>query len=285
MSKPEKPNRNSFISAMIVTLCLLIGLSLLLYPTVADYIHSLDYRKEITDYRREMQELDDGARQEMLEAARAWNAELTARSSHMGLLNEAQRERYHALVDPSGNGMMGYVEIEKIGVYLPVYHGTEESALHSGIGHLEGSSLPVGGGGTHTLLSGHSGLPSSKLFSNIDQLEAGDTFTLHVLGEILTYQVESSTVVLPEEAEKQELNPERDQCTLMTCTPYGVNTHRLLVRGIRIETPAPERPGAEAEEPPIPAPMPTVLWITIVGLPVAALAGIVLMVRRRGRRE
>lgn len=285
MSKPKKPKRNSFISAVIVTLCLLIGLSLLLYPTVADYIHSLDYRKEIKDYRREMQELDDGARQEMLEAARAWNAELTARSSQMGLLNEAQRERYHALVDPSGNGMMGYVEIEKIGVYLPIYHGTEESALHSGIGHLEGSSLPVGGGGTHTLLSGHSGLPSSKLFSNIDQLEAGDTFTLHVLGEVLTYQVESSTVVLPEEAEKQEFDPERDSCTLMTCTPYGVNTHRLLVRGVRIETPASERPGAEAEEPPIPAPMPTVLWITIVGLPVAAAAGIVLIVRRRGRRK
>ncbi len=231
-----KRKKRGFVSAALVTLALLSGLFLLLYPTISDYLHSLAYRKEIENYREDLLDLDDAARRRMLEDARQWNAALLEKSVYMGALDENERERYFSLLDPFGTGMMGYIEIEKIQVSLPVYHGTDENVLHSGIGHLEGSSLPVGGTGTHTFLSGHSGLPSARLFSRIDRLEAGDTFTLHILGEALTYRIESSVVVLPEDAEAQEIDPGQDICTLMTCTPYGVNTHRLLVRGVRIKT-------------------------------------------------
>ena len=155
--------------------------------------------------------------------------------------------------------------------------------MQAGIGHIAGSSLPVGGTGTHTILSGHTGLPSSKLFSDIDQLDIGDTFELHILGEILTYQVESTVVVLPEEAEKQEIDSEKDLCTLMTCTPYGVNSHRLLVRGVRIETPPSEQPDANVIED-IPVSLPPVLWAVIIGLP-ALLAVIIAIAVLRKRRK
>ena len=188
---------HTLVSAVIVTLVLLVGLSLLLYPTVADYINSLDYKKEIENYQREVQQLDDTTRSEMLAAARAYNADLLARSGQIGELTDEQRAEYESLLNPSGSGMMGYIEIKSLGIYLPVYHGTAESVLQAGVGHIEGSSLPVGGTGTHVMLSGHTGLPSSKLFSNIDRLKVGDTFELHVLGAVLTYEVESTVVLLP----------------------------------------------------------------------------------------
>lgn len=282
-----KPVRKSHtgLSAILVTLVLLVGLSLLLYPTVADYLNSLNYRKDIADYQQNLQQLDDSERQAILEAAHAWNGELLDANSRIGELDADRRQRYAALLDPLGTGMMGYIEIEKAGIYLPVYHGTEESVLQAGVGHIEGSSLPVGGVGTHAILSGHTGLPSSKLFSNIDQLEVGDTFFLHILGEVLTYQVESTVVVLPEEAEKQTFDPERDLCTLMTCTPYGVNSHRLLVKGVRIETPEAERPDPAKPVEEIPAPMPPVLWAAAIGLPVLLVAVIVLVLVVRKRRR
>lgn len=272
---------HNLVSAVIVTLVLLVGLSLLLYPTVADYINSLDYKKEIENYQREVQQLDDTTRSEMLAAARAYNAALLARSGTIGQLSAEQREEYEALLDPAGNGMMGYIEIQSLGIYLPIYHGTAEDVLQSGIGHIEGSSLPVGGEGTHAILSGHTGLPSTKLFSNIDELEVGDTFALHLLGEVLTYEVESTVVLLPADAEKQAIDPRRDLCTLMTCTPYGVNSHRLLVRGKRIETPAADRPSqSEPTVEEIPAPLPPLLWGVLIALPVLLLIAAFLFVRR-----
>ncbi len=286
MKQTEKEqNSHSLVSAILVTLALLIGLSLLLYPTVADYINSLDYKKIIEDYQREVLKLDDTARQEMLTAAHEYNSELLERSTRIGGLNTEQRAAYESLLDPSGSGMMGYIEVEKIEIYLPVYHGTDESVLQSGIGHIEGSSLPVGGMGTHAILSGHTGLPSSKLFSNIDRLKEGDIFELHILGEVLTYQVESMVVLLPEEAEKQEIVPQRDLCTLMTCTPYGINSHRLLVTGVRIET-APEQQSNVKNQPieTIPAPIPPVLWVAIIGLSAFLVAVIVVVVRKKRRK-
>lgn len=283
-----KPARkpHTVLSAVIVTLVLLVGLSLLLYPTVADYLNSLNYRKDIEDYQQNLQQLDDSERQAILEAAHVWNDELLDANSRIGELDADRRQRYAALLDPFGTGMMGYIEVEKAGIYLPVYHGTAESVLQAGVGHIEGSSLPVGGVGTHAILSGHTGLPSSKLFSNIDQLEVGDTFFLHILGEVLTYQVESTVVVLPEEAEKQSFESERDLCTLMTCTPYGVNSHRLLVKGVRIETPEAERPDPAKPVKEIPAPMPPTLWAAVIGLPVLLVAVIVLaLVARKKRRK
>lgn len=287
MKQESKTKKNhNLVSAILVTLVLLIGLSLLLYPTVADYINSLDYKKDIEDYQQEVLKLDDTARQEMLTAAHEYNTKLLEHSTRIGELNAEQRAAYESLLDPSGTGMMGYVEIKKVGIYLPVYHGTDESVLQAGIGHIEGSSLPVGGVGTHAILSGHTGLPSSKLFSNIDQLKKGDTFELHILGEVLTYQVESTVVVLPEEAEKQEIDPQRDLCTLMTCTPYGINSHRLLVTGARIETPPEQLPdGTEQPIETIPAPMPPILWVVIIGLPVLLILVIVIIVRKKRRNR
>ncbi len=283
-AKPAR-KRHTALSALLVTLVLLIGLSLLLYPTVADYLNSLNYRRDIEDFRQNLQQLDDSERQALLDAAREWNDELLDAGSRIGELNAERRQRYSALLDPFGSGMMGYIEIEKAGIYLPIYHGTEESVLQAGVGHIEGSSLPVGGTGTHTILSGHTGLPSSKLFSNIDQLEVGDTFLLHILGEVLTYRVESTVVVLPEEAEKQEFDPQRDLCTLMTCTPYGINSHRLLVRGVRIETPVAEQPDPEKPVEPIPAPVPPVLWAAAIGLPSLLVVIVLVLVVRKRRRK
>lgn len=280
-----KTKNHSLISAIIVTLVLLTGLSLLLYPTVADYINSLDYKKDIEAYRRDLMQLDDSERQTMLDAAREYNAALVARTNRIGELDAEQRSEYEKLLDPSGTGMMGYIEIDKADIYLPVYHGTEESVLQAGIGHIEGSSLPVGGTGTHAILSGHTGLPSSKLFSNIDRLDAGDTFELHILGEVLTYQVESTVVVLPEEAEKQEIDPQKDLCTLMTCTPYGINSHRLLVRGVRIETPPEEQSDADEAAGKIPAPLRIVMWASAIGLPVLLAAGVAAAIRRKRRNQ
>ena len=272
---------HTLVSAVIVTLVLLVGLSLLLYPTVADYINSLDYKKEIENYQREVQQLDDTTRSEMLAAARAYNADLLARSGQIGELTDEQRAEYESLLNPSGSGMMGYIEIKSLGIYLPVYHGTAESVLQAGVGHIEGSSLPVGGTGTHVMLSGHTGLPSSKLFSNIDELEVGDTFALHLLGEVLTYEVESTVVLLPADAEKQAIDPRRDLCTLMTCTPYGVNSHRLFVRGKRIEPPETDRPSqSEPTVEEIPAPLPPLLWGVLIALPVLLLIAAFLFVRR-----
>ncbi len=282
--KKSQQKNHSLISAVIVTLVLLIGLSLLLYPTVADYINSLDYKKDIENYQQEVQRLGDTARQEMLAAAHEYNAALLERSARIGELNAQQRAEYEALLDPSGDGMMGYIEIKSAGIYLPVYHGVDESVLQAGVGHIEGSSLPVGGVGTHAILSGHTGLPSSKLFSNIDRLKKGDTFELHILGEILTYRVESAVVMLPEQAEKQQIDPQRDICTLMTCTPYGVNSHRLLVTGARIETPPERLPDTAEQVETIPAPIPPVLWVVIIGLPVL-LAVIIAVVVRKKRRN
>ena len=283
--KRTKHKSHSFVSAIIVTLVLLTGLSLLLYPTAADYINSLNYRRDIENYQRELFELDDSERLAMLKAAQAYNTALLERSARIGEPDAEQRRAYESLLNPFGTGMMGYIEIEKAGIYLPIYHGTEESVLQAGIGHIEGSSLPVGGTGTHAILSGHTGLPSSKLFSNIDQLKKGDTFELHILGEVLTYQVESTTVLLPEEAEKQEIDTKRDLCTLMTYTPYGINSHRLLVRGVRIETPPERLEDANKTIEKIPAFLQPVMWAIIIGLIVLLAVVITAVVRKRRRNR
>ena len=286
MNKTGKRTKkdHSLISAIVVTFVLLLGLSLLLYPTAADYVNSLDYKRDIEGYQRVVKELDDSEREKMLADASDFNERLLKSSLNISALGDERRKEYNELLNPSGSGIMGYVEIEKANIYLPIYHGTEESVLQAGVGHIEGSSLPVGGTGTHTILSGHTGLPSSKLFSNIDKLEIGDTFEIHILGEILTYRVESVTVVLPSEAEKQKLDPNKDICTLMTCTPYGVNSHRLLVTGARIETPVSRYPENETEEK-IPAPIPPVLWITGIVLTVIIIAVTAFAVRKKRSRK
>ncbi len=227
------------ITAVILTLIALIGLSLLLYPTVADFINVYHNKRVIGNYQKQVQKLDKNTYDDIIKSIREYNADLAANSPYIAELTDSRRKVYESLLDITGTGVMGYIEIDKpsVNISLAIYHGTNEGVLHTGAGHLEGSSLPIDGESVHTVLSAHSGLPSAKLFTNIDQLEVGDTFELHVLNETLTYEVEDIQILLPEELEKMRIEEGRNLCTLMTCTPYGVNTHRLLVIGHRIETP------------------------------------------------
>ena len=229
-----KKNRSN----IFLVLLLLIGLSLILYPSVSDYWNSFHQSRAIASYAEAVADIDNEKYEALWQSAVAYNEQL----SELGVQwepTEEQLEAYRRELDVTGTGIMGYIEIQKINCFLPVYHSTEESVLQIAIGHIEGSSLPVGGPGTHCILSGHRGLPSARLFTDIDQLAEGDTFVLRTLDETLTYQVDQIRIVLPYELDDLKIEPGKDLCTLVTCTPYGVNTHRLLVRGHRVEN-APE---------------------------------------------
>ena len=228
---------NSLITILLV-LIFFLGLSLLLYPTVSDYWNSRHQTRAIATYAEKVTNLDTDTYDQVWQDARTYNESLLTRSNTY-LLSEEQKAEYQRLLDVSGLGIMGYVEIPEIDVSLPIYHGTEESVLQIAVGHLEWSSLPVGGESTHCILSGHRGLPSAKLFTNLDKLQVGDEFLLQVLDETLTYEVDQILIVEPHETDALRITEGEDYCTLVTCTPYGINTHRLLVRGHRIEN-APE---------------------------------------------
>ena len=222
-------------STILLVIILFIGLSLLLYPTFADWWNSMHQSRAIASYAEEVAQIDDDQYDEIWNAAWEYNRTLQEQGNNF-LLSDAQKAEYLRLLDVGGSGIMGYIEIPSIKCSLPIYHGTDEAVLQVAIGHLEWTSLPVGGEGSHCVVSGHRGLPSAKLFTNLDQLIVGDTFTLRVLDEILTYEVDQIRVVLPDETEELYIQPGQDYCTLVTCTPYGINSHRLLVRGHRIET-------------------------------------------------
>lgn len=229
-----KKSRKSNFTNIFLMLILLTGLSLLLYPSVSDYWNSFHQSRAITSYAENVANLDTEAYDEMLNAARDYNEALTKRENEYALTDEQKRE-YNQLLDISETGIMGYLEIPTINCTLPIYHGTEESVLQIAIGHLEWTSLPVGGEGSHCVISGHRGLPSAKLFTDLDELSEGDVFMLRVLDEVLTYEVDLISIVLPSQTEGLHIEEGEDFCTLITCTPYGVNSHRLLVRGHRIE--------------------------------------------------
>ena len=222
------------LSTIVLVLLLLIGLSLLLYPTVSDYWNSFHQTRAIATYAENVAALDNASYDAIWDAARQYNRNLCSRSNSF-LLSEEQKAEYESLLDISGQGVMGYIEIPEIDVSLPIYHGTEDPVLQVAVGHLEWTSLPVGGESTHCVLSGHRGLPSAKLFTDLDKLREGDTFLLRVLDEILTYEVDQILIVEPQDTAALEIAEGEDYCTLVTCTPYGINTHRLLVRGHRID--------------------------------------------------
>ena len=222
------------LSTIVLLFILFIGLSLLLYPTASDYWNSFHQTRAIATYAENVAKLDNAQYDELWVKARAYNEALRFRSNPY-YLSEEQKAQYESLLDVSGLGIMGYIEIPEIDVSLPIYHGTEESVLQIAVGHLEWSSLPVGGESTHCVLSGHRGLPSAKLFSNLDKLQEGDIFLLRILDEVLTYEVDQILIVEPQEVGALQIVEGQDYCTLVTCTPYGINTHRLLVRGHRIE--------------------------------------------------
>ena len=222
------------LTTILLILALFAGLSLLLYPTVSDYWNSLHASQAVADYAENVRNLEAEKYEQVLQDAKSSNQMLPYEQTTFAL-SEEEKEAYDALLDISGTGVMGYIEIPTVNISLPVYHGTEDAVLQIAVGHLEWSSLPVGGESTHCVLSGHRGLPSAKLFTNLDKLVAGDKFIMRVLDEVLTYEVDQILIVEPTDVSTLIIEAGKDLCTLVTCTPYGINSHRLLVRGHRIE--------------------------------------------------
>ncbi len=219
---------------LILSVLLFMGaVSITAYPMIANYINDKYQSKIRTEYAQELEALEDSEIREARQAAIAYNESLLPIRYDREAVHAAA-EDYDGLLNLHGSGLMGYVEIPKIDVNLPIYHGTSEEVLQKGVGHLLGSSLPIGGEGFHSVLTGHSGLAGAKLFSDLDQLAPGDIFFLHILGETLAYEVAENNTVLPYETELLLAVPGEDLCTLVTCTPFGVNSHRLLVRGSRV---------------------------------------------------
>lgn len=228
--------KKKILGILIPVLIFLTGLGVLLYPVFSDLWNQHRQNRLMTDYTNTVTDMEDTERNALWNAAVRYNQGLQAapQDAFTGA-DPGPEDPYWSLLDPDGTGVMGYLEIPKISLRLPIYHGTGDAALQKGIGHLAGTSLPVGGSGTHCVLSGHRGLPSALLFTDLDQLETGDTFTLYVLDQRLSYQVDQILVVEPEDVSALAPEDGKDYVTLVTCTPYGVNTHRLLVRGSRIE--------------------------------------------------
>ena len=222
------------ISTIILCITFITGLSLLLYPTVSNYWNSQHQTQAVVDYTERIEKMDDSDKLYEIGRAVDYNSLLVDNGRRFSPGKE-EKEFYNSVLSVDDNGMMGYITIPELRLKLAIYHGVDESVLQVGIGHIEGSSLPVGGESTHCVLSGHRGLPSAKLFTDIDKLELGDVFMLHVYDEVLTYEVDQILIVEPEDYSALAIEEGEDYCTLITCTPYGINTHRLLVRGHRIE--------------------------------------------------
>ena len=237
MRKKKRKQKQFYIGDIFRVIGLIIALSVLLYPTVSNYLYEKNGARVISSYDENAVQLSESEKQVMLEAARQYNQELLGNIELLDPFSPIKKEvdaRYQSLLNTNDAGMMGYIRIPKIKVELPVYHGTEETVLQSGVGHFEGTSLPVGGESTHTVLTGHRGLPSKLLFTDMDELTEGDIFYIKILGETLAYQIDQILTVEPEDTKALTIVPGMDYATLVTCTPYAVNTHRLLVRGVRI---------------------------------------------------
>lgn len=229
MSKKKKNSSSN----LLLILIFLAGLSLLLYPSVSNFVNTRNQTRIIADYCKDLETVDMETYAHVLATADKYNAMLLERDNPFTLTPQLQ-EMYDSLLDVTGGGVMGYVDIPCIDCTLPIYHGTGEEVLQKAVGHLEWSSLPVGGENTHCIISGHRGLPSAELMTNIDRLRVGDRFYLHVLDQQLEYQVDQIKVVLPDDMEYLQIEPGHDFVTLLTCTPYGINSHRLLIRGARV---------------------------------------------------
>lgn len=272
------------LSTIILILIFLVGLSVMLYPSVSDAVNRKHQSRAVASYAEEVEQLSDADYQTYFDAADAYNRQLNTTPN--AFYKPDLVSGYAQTLDISGTGIMGYITIPKISVELPIYHGTDEGVLQVAAGHLEGSSLPVGGAGTHAVISAHRGLPSAKLFTNLDELEVGDRFTITVLDRVLTYEVDQISIVLPTEIDQLLPTEGMDYVTLMTCTPYGINTHRLLVRGKRVETTESQkhiRVAADAFriEPIIVAP------ILAIPMLLAALVGVLVAphLRKRSKRR
>lgn len=221
-------------TVIFLTLGFLVGICILLYPAFSDFWNSKTQSRAITDYESVLDNLDENEYSAIFERAHAYNKALY--ETNYPLMDYKNVPGYYDTLRITDNDMIGYLKIDRIGVELPIYHGTSDDVLNRGVGHLEGSSLPIGGENTHSIMSAHRGLPSSKLFTDLDRMEIGDTFQIIILDQVLTYQVDFIKVIEPTDVSDLQIIEGGDYCTLFTCTPYGINTHRLLVRGVRIET-------------------------------------------------
>ncbi len=264
-------------TTIILILVLIVGLSFLLYPVISDYWNSFRHSKAIASYVEKVSSLKEEDYAKIINDAKKFNESSRSRRN-LYSLNEEETALYNSLLNVDGTGIMGYVEIPSLSVSLPIYHGIDDTVLQVGVGHMEWTSLPVGGEGTHTVLSGHRGLPSAKLFSDLDKMAEGDVFILKILNETLTYQVDQILIVKPNQSEPLKPEGDKDLCTLLTCTPYGINSHRLLVRGHRIENAKEDEPihitnEATQIEPMIIAPM--------IAMPILLVLLIILIIPKK----
>lgn len=264
------------VTTVFFLLLFLAGLSLLLYPTVSNWWNTMHQSRAITEYSQQAENINREEYEKMWREAQEYNAALRENPDRF-LMTEEEKQQYEQLLQVSDTGMIGYVDIPAIDCSMPFYHGTDEAVLQVAAGHLEGTSLPVGGMGTHCAISGHRGLPSARLFTDLDKLKEGDLFTLRVLEESLTYEVDQILIVEPEDMEALAIDPMQDYCTLITCTPYGINSHRLLVRGHRVLL-AEETEPEKTEEDHFPV-LPVALAVPAAAVPA------VLLVKCRSRKK
>ena len=269
---------------LMLVLVFVAGLTLLLYPTVSNYINTLHQSHVVSSYEAEVAKHQAEDYTPLREAAEAYNAALAANPDRFLQTDEEQAD-YNALLNPFDNGIMGYVEIDKIDVKLPIYHGTDDSVLQVGTGHVAGTSLPIGGAGTHCAISGHSGLPSALLFTNLEQSKIGDLFSLHVLNDTLHYRVDQIQVVEPSDLTALDIVPDQDYCTLVTCTPYGINSHRLMVRGVRTQDDSPATAAASIQTVEASAePFDTAPALIVIGI-LASILLLLLIVEKKTRHR
>lgn len=273
------------LSTIVLVAVFLAGVCLLLYPTVSDYWNSLHQTRAIGAYEETLTDMTEKDYSAYFDQADAYNEALAALSfplaDYRRLSENTGLTAYADLLNVGGTGIMGYIDIDAIGVELPIYHGTDAAVLNVAVGHLEGSSLPVGGAGTHCVLSAHRGLPSARLFTDLDKLKLGDTFKITVLNRLITYEVDQILIVNPDAVDALAIEEGADYCTLLTCTPYGINTQRLLVRGRRIENAA-EKPAIH-----VPADMVQIDPLVVtpaVAAPMLLALLVVLLVKYRNRR-
>ncbi len=279
-AEERKKKKKSNLVTWLLVLVMLLGVAIMAYPTVSDWWNSFHASRAIASYSSSVESVDNAKLDEMIEAAHAYNRSLLEKDNPY-LMTEENLKKYNSLLNLSGTGIIGYITIKPIGVYVPIYHGTEESVLQIAVGHIDWSSLPVGGESTHAVVSGHRGLPSAKLFTDLDQMKEGDQFSITVLNQVISYEVDQIRIVEPGDVSELGIVPGKDYCTLVTCTPYGINTHRLLIRGHRIANESGDLVVApEAYR------IPYYLTIPAVGIPLLLLflLGMLIYYRRRRPR-
>lgn len=265
---------------VIIVCVFLLGLSLLLYPTVSDWWNTFHQSRAVASYIEKVSTMEDDEYNNILNQAREYNSTVADKGIKFRLSDD-ELKKYESVLNITDSGIMGYVEIPKINCKLPIYHGIDDSVLQVAIGHIAGTSLPVGGESSHCVISGHRGLPSARLFTDIDKLNQGDTFAIHVLDETLYYEVDQIRIVKPEQTENIRITKGEDYCTLVTCTPYGVNSHRLLVRGHRLQNQKDSSVRVTADaiqyEP--------IIIVPFIALPILIVLIIIFIIRDRRRKR